>query len=271
MNFQIELTNHCQLSCIECPHRFMQRKKQYMTPRIFKTVLEDYILPYEPNTIILHKDGEPLLHPGLLDFMKEIDSVIKCKQDIYTNGLLLKPEFVLELNKLRSKFWILVSFHFYDEHGNFVEAYHNADAQIEECIKIAPPNVDFIFASHVTDYADKEILTRWKEIWENKGLSRLTAVHVNEAINPWLGLIKQKNAITFHDCPYTDGEHMFFGVTGNVVACCMDLEEEVVFGNVMTDEKAVILDRRSQFYQDMQEQKIERNVCKRCLGGRNLL
>jgi len=242
-----------------------------MTPRVFKTILEDYIVPFEPGTVICHKDGEPLLHPNLYYFIGEIDDKIKTKLDIYTNGLLLEPDFVKKLGVFRSKFWILVSFHFFDDEGRFVKKYEEAEKNIIACIQNAPANVDFIFASHVTDYAEKQTLEMWKRMWEERELPRLTAVHVNEAINPWLGLIKQKNAIVFHDCPYTDGEHMFFGVTGNLIACCMDLEEGIVFGNVMVDDKDEILNKRSEFYQSLRDGEVKRGVCKKCLGGRNLL
>lgn len=271
MHMQIEFTNICNLRCVECPQRMLQRPHGKMSDEVFDKLLHEYIIRFQPNTIICHKDGEPLLHEKLPEFLDTMDNAVLTKFDIYTNGLLLKPDFVEKLGLLRSKVWLLVSFHFFDENGKFVEKYEEAEDRIEQSIKAAPRNVDFIFASHVTDYADKEVLEGWKQHWVSKNLPRLTAVHVNTAINPWLGLIKQKNAIEFHDCPYTDGQHMFFGVTGNVIVCCMDLEEEIVFGNIMTDDPNTILSRRGQFYQDLRDQKIERHVCKRCLGGRKLL
>ena len=88
---------------------------------------------------------------------------------------------------------------------------------------------------------------------------------MNSDINPWGGLIKQEHMSTFTGCPYGDGEHFFIGVTGNVIPCCIDLEEEIIFGNIMKDPKSEILERRNEFYQSLKEGPT-RSLCKRCLN-----
>jgi hypothetical protein len=108
-------------------------------------------------------------------------------------------------------------------------------------------------------------MQEWFKFWENlKSVNRsIYAIHANTAINPWAGKIKQENVIHFTEgCPYRSGDHLFIGVTGNVLPCCIDLEEEIVIGNIMEDDFDLILDVREEFY------KKERNeeLCKKCLS-----
>jgi len=266
MNFQIELTNICNLKCVECPHRFMKREQDTMSDEVFFEIL-NYIDKMKPQTIILHKDGEPLIHPKLFDYMKKIDEFHTTKFDIYTNGLLLKPKFIYGLSELKSIVSILLSYHFYSYKGNRVD-YSGVDERLLTIFEYCPKNVRFILATHVTDLASKDELDLWKAEWDDvmQEYEALEAVHVNPHINPWTGLIQQKNAITFPACPYADGQHLFFGVTGNVIACCMDLEEEIQFGNVLKEPFDVIMERREQFYKELNEKKNMRELCLRCLA-----
>ncbi|KKM61781.1 hypothetical protein LCGC14_1528280 [marine sediment metagenome] len=267
MHMQIEFTNHCQLSCVECPHRFLQRKKQHMSDEVFEVLLEKYIISMAPRTVICHKDGEPLMHPKILEYMQRIDDHIKTKMDLYTNGLLFKPEMLDVFSGLRSKVWILVSFHWFNADGSRVN-YEKVNERLKEGIKNCPSNVEFVMVSHVTDLIDLGDLREWQKWWldfAQEHPAALRDVHVNTAINPWAGRIKQKNTIEFVGCPYSDGNHYFVGVTGNVTACCMDLEEEIIFDNIMTGDREIIAQKRNRFYERMRSGKRDQGVCKRCL------
>lgn len=267
-HIQIEFTNYCQLSCVECPHRLMKREKKHMDDDVFHKILKDYIIPLKPTTIICHKDGEPFLHPKLFQFIEEIDKKIHTKFDIYTNGLLLRPWMNDVFSKLRSSVWILISFHFFDYTGKMVE-YGKTMLNIEETIKNAPPNVEFVFVTHLTDFANRKVLEMWQDRMKLliKKFPKLRDVHLNTAINPWAGLIEQKNCISFPSCPYLDGEHLFIGVAGDVIACCMDLEEEITFGNVMLEDCDHILMKRKNFYEALKKGFWKRPLCERCLTG----
>lgn len=263
-HIQMESTNNCNLQCVECPNRFMKRKRTYMSSEVFLKILDDYAKFYNVETMIMHKDGEPLLHPHIKSMLWEINNQTKAKMDIYTNGLLLKQNFVKFLSFMSNPKTILISFHFYNYKGKEIN-YSKESEEIKRCIEMGK-NINFVLASHITDFSDVELLNIWRDHWlefakEHKNLS---AVHVNPYINPWGQLIKQKNAIHFDACPYADGEHLFIGVTGNVVPCCMDLEEEIQFGNVLTDSREEIMERRQTFYEQIRKGAAT-DLCKRCL------
>lgn len=64
--FQIEVSNHCSLTCAYCPHPKQKRSKGYMSFDTFeKCVALFRKSANKMNLLHLHNFGEPLLHPGL--------------------------------------------------------------------------------------------------------------------------------------------------------------------------------------------------------------
>lgn len=62
-HLKIELTNFCNLACPMCPHSQMQRPVGYMTPELFRSIL-DQAAP-ELEFAYLHHLGESLFHPRI--------------------------------------------------------------------------------------------------------------------------------------------------------------------------------------------------------------
>jgi len=267
MKLQMELTNKCNLKCVECPNRLMKRERADMPKDVFEAILNNYIKTDNFGTIIPHKDGESLLHPHIKTIIEDISKVSDAKIDIYTNGIPLKKDFVYFLTSINNPVWLLISFHFYSHTGKKYD-YSKVFDELETIIRMDHKNVELVFASHLTDFAEEWELKRWQEYWSQfvSGDGMLRAVHINTAINPWTGLIKQSNCIKFDACPYADGQHLFIGNTGNVIACCMDLEEEVVFGNVLEGDKERIMSKREDFYKILRNKEIPAGVCERCLA-----
>src|ERR1019366_6750220 len=111
----------------------------------------------------------------------------------------------------------------------------------------------------------------WKSGWLPYVGRGLADVHCNASINPWTGLMADVATCKFDGCPYGDFGHMFFGATGNVIACCMDLEEEIVFGNVMRDDPAEMVAKLDAFYAEQRRIQREKTglkhaVCANCFG-----
>lgn len=275
MNLQFETSNHCNLACQECPNHIMQRSRTYMSDLVFKKLLYEYIDSLEnkqnelgyPPTIIFHKDGEPLLHPNLRYFMRQISDLRpEFRFNLYTNGLLLTKGFIDFLASLPNQIWLLISFHFHNHVGRSND-YSKIDYLMEKVLN-APkiPNIDFIFTSHVTRLSKKDDLNTWANIWKSKVPPGRLTIGVNDCINPWTGLIHEENCVTFTGCPYADFGHLFVGVTGNVIPCCMDLEEKLIFGNIMTDRKEVIYQRLNDFYAELRKGTVKEELCRRCLN-----
>jgi len=270
LHAQFELSSCCNLACVECPHRFMQRKQSYMQEDVFNKLLS-YISILGPDTVILHKDGEPLLHPNFKDYFSRIAERTNAKIDLYTNGFYLTPDIVSFMGEKApsNKIWILVTFH---QHKHTGEAYDltTVEENLLECVKLQIPNIDFILATHQTDFTDEEASKEWYARWVNRTFeySNIEAVHVNTCISPWAGKIEQKGEMAnYVCCPYQDGCHMFIGVTGNILPCCMDLEEEITLGNVLEDDLDSIMILRKEFYHNLEKDDIpEFELCQKCLN-----
>jgi radical SAM protein with 4Fe4S-binding SPASM domain len=66
----VEPTNDCDLNCIMCPRAKSRRKIGYMKFGLFKRIIDESVKYSKRDTIVLHKDGEPLLHPLITKMIK---------------------------------------------------------------------------------------------------------------------------------------------------------------------------------------------------------
>ena len=280
MNIQIELSSVCNLKCIECPQRLMKRERQFMSKEVFNRVLE-YIcmIPDErktkgyPPTLILHKDGEPLLHPDIRYFIRQIsDARPDYRFNIYTNGLELTEDFIEFIESLPNETRILISYHFFNGDGKRNE-YSHIDHLLERCFRKDFRKIEFILTSHVNRFCSEEFLKKWQSdlLEKTKDAKTKPVVAYNTHINPWTDLIHEENTVTFEGCPYMDFGHLFIGVTGNVLPCCMDLEEELVQGNIMTDPYNVIFSRLERFYERLQQKRNLEPLCLKCMKNSNYI
>jgi radical SAM protein with 4Fe4S-binding SPASM domain len=83
---EAELTNHCNLECVTCPHKKMTRKKGFMDFNVFKKIIDE-VKPYT-ECINLFGMGESLLHKDFFYFCKYAskNGLLTC---LSTNGNLL--------------------------------------------------------------------------------------------------------------------------------------------------------------------------------------
>lgn len=65
-------------------------------------------------------------------------------------------------------------------------------------------------------------------------------------------------------CDYAYGQEFFVGVTGNIIPCCNDLEEELLIGSVKTMKPAEAIDALYEFYKQVPKYRL----CQKCIGGK---
>lgn len=85
----IEPTNVCNLRCSHCPQSTMRREKQYIKLELVEKIVKD-ISMYIPF-VDLYLQGEPLLHPEIVDIVKIVKSHGLLPR-ITTNATMLKKE-----------------------------------------------------------------------------------------------------------------------------------------------------------------------------------
>jgi len=259
----------------------MQRERKFMTDEIFDIILHEYVVPYKhvnefcPPTLIPHKDGEILLNKNALALLKRASDIAPdMKIDIYSHGLLLPAwakrgkDFIQFLATLPNNVRYMMSYHPYN-HDDSVNDYSQVVPYLQEVLRNPPPNIEFITVSHKSKWVSQEMQDAWRKTGEGLPIT----VHSNCSINPWTGRMEDIATCTYNGCPYADFGHWFFGVTGNVIACCLDLEEEIVLGNVLIDNPADMFAKTEAFYAMQrktyeEKRKVEHQVCANCHGQR---
>jgi hypothetical protein len=250
-----------------------------MSTAVWETILHRYIVPYRdrnsfcPPTFIGHKDGEPLLNKSLPDRLLSLAAVAPdMKIDIYSHGLMLPKwrdrgqDFFEFLSCLPNKVRYMMSYH-PRNHDDSHNDYAPVVQYLAKVLLNPPSNVEFITVSHKSKWVTQDMQEGWRRVWAGLPIT----VHANCSINPWTGRMEEHATCHYNGCPYSDFGHWFFGATGNVIACCLDLEEEIVLGNVMTHDPTEMFEKTSSFYEmqrkTLEEKKIVTHpVCANCFG-----
>lgn len=87
LSIQIELTNHCNVSCTCCPREKLQRPKGYMDLELFRKIIAE-AAELGIKRVHLYLHGEPLLHPHLIDMIRFVKRH-RIGISLATNGMLL--------------------------------------------------------------------------------------------------------------------------------------------------------------------------------------
>lgn len=255
----------------------MERQRAFMADDVWETILHKYIVPYRhlnrfcPPTFIGHKDGEPLLNKRFTNRLNDIANVVPdMKIDIYSHGLMLPKlsaqgkDFMQFLRGLPNKVRYMMSYHPYNHDGS-VNDYSQVIEYMRDVLIDPPINVEFITVSHTSKWVTDKVQAAWRSVWQGLPIT----VHSNCSINPWTGRIESD--VKFNGCPYADFGHWFFGVTGNIIACCLDLEEEIILGNVLKDDPEDMLKKTDEFYAEQRVlmnngERVNHEVCANCYG-----
>lgn len=279
----MELTSYCDLTCSYCPNKDMERERAHMSDEVWQTILYRYIVPFKnynsfsPPTFIGHKDGEPLLNKKFPDRLRDLGlAAPDMKIDIYSHGLMLPKlamhgkDFIYFLGNLPNQVRYMMSYHPFNHDGSANDYSEVVDYLRPLLILKANAgefqNIEFITVSHRSKWVPAEIQTAWRLFWQGLPMT----VHENCSINPWTGRIEEATC-KYNGCPYADFGHWFFGATGNIIACCLDLEEEIVLGNVMTDDPDAMFAKTEAFYAEQrrileQQRRVAHPVCANCFG-----
>lgn len=91
----IETTNLCNAKCIMCPHDKITRKPNIMDEKVFRKAVSDIVnLDLKGAQIFLHKEGEPLMDPDIMERLRYTASKLgACNEvGINTNAMLFTKE-----------------------------------------------------------------------------------------------------------------------------------------------------------------------------------
>ena len=92
----LDVTNVCNLRCIHCPHAEMQKrpdfKQTHMSWERFRKVIDQIGKSRQPCLLRFCGDGEPLMHPRILEMIEYAKANTGAVINLTTNGQLLNRE-----------------------------------------------------------------------------------------------------------------------------------------------------------------------------------
>lgn len=90
----LEPTNLCNLRCSFCPNSLNKEiKKQYLELKLYRKIIDECAKYKKLLLLLLHKDGEPLLHPNLPEMIRYAKDKRSAKVvHLATNGILLNED-----------------------------------------------------------------------------------------------------------------------------------------------------------------------------------
>jgi len=97
LSINIEVTNACNLRCVMCPREMSSKQVGFIKFDLFKKIIDE-CSNRRLKKIILHKDGEPLLHPELPEMVRYAKEANAADiLSLTTNGILLDERLAVKL------------------------------------------------------------------------------------------------------------------------------------------------------------------------------
>jgi len=236
MLISLEIASSCNLSCVHCPPHLREykdevRKFGIMDIQLFEKCMDEIDL-YGNRSIALHKDGEPLLHPKIIQILERVKRnnnhtvyvttnahpltenvskvILKNKIDVINFSIgAASREFY---NKVRGKNFQKVI----DNVKFFLDLREKADWKPKVLVQI----ID------LPKYPEMQ-----KEIKEFKEYWSAYDVEIQEWKKLTWGVFEQEeSSINRYPC-YSLWESTFINSDGKASACCMDWQQKLLTGD----------------------------------------
>lgn len=271
--FGIEVTRHCNLACVMCPHpHFAAKEKGQMDVDLFRTIIRK-IAPYAEVTK-LHWIGEPLLHPHVVEMIRfarsELSGAIfmstnatflqgALADDIRTSGL---TKIILSLDGMSAK-----SYGSMRVKGDFEKVFANIHAFVESVERRGGPLCEIQMIA--TRHNEHEVAS-FKKRWSGY---KNVAVNVTW-LTDWAGNISIGRTVSNRRNPTSLSEReacsdlwfkMQIAWTGDVYACCLDARGSILLGNIRDEGLEAIW--HSKAATELRRQHLDKRyqgICQKC-------
>jgi radical SAM protein with 4Fe4S-binding SPASM domain len=240
--FQVELTNHCPMTCVMCPRtESMTRALGYMDQNLFERVVRQ--IGTFSSKVFLHHFGDSLVHPNLGSLIRyATERHIKCF--LSTNAALLTEkrarelvdsgleELVVSLDGVTSATNVAIR-------GRAAHDVADAERKIRFLLtyrrerKSKKPRIIMQF---VLQKMNQHEAGEWMKKWTS--IPEIDAVKIKSYIT-WTGQHDRINLLRIAPAPESNGlvcDKPWTSVTilwdGRVVPCCFDYDAQYVLGDL---------------------------------------
>ncbi|MGE5421194.1 MAG: radical SAM/SPASM domain-containing protein, partial [Chloroflexota bacterium] len=244
----IELTNHCNLKCPECPSGAgtMSRERGFMDYRLFRKTVSE-LKPYLYNAN-LYFQGEPMMHPAFFDFLGYAAGT---PTTVSTNGHFLSQENCRRLAESRLSRLIIsldgldqATYSSYRKNGN-IEKVLQGIKDVSEAVRKASSKMKVEVQVLVNRNNESQIAEIKEFIISSGGRPVLKSMQIYEGSDyyGWMPADKKFSRYYLNDGNYLVRSslprrclRLWFNpvVTwdGRVIPCCFDKDADHVMGNL---------------------------------------
>lgn len=272
----IEQTNYCNLQCRNCSNRLHQRPRGYMTPKRFKSIIDQLLEKdaegYKKMRIALHGVGEPFLNTYLWENLDYLQEKGFTNVDFSTNGNLLTEENIEKLMKYTCISWLRVSL----------------NSSRKELMELINTGSDFdLVVKNIRNLLD--LVAYYDDPFQVVIQKMITRKNEDEGVGDYYNVLRRRNfkymekrLHTYHhqtddtELSFPDGDmtKCIFGATlfihwdGDMVGCCADDTKTQVFGNIKDGIfSKKVQDKKNQYNKELQDRDFTNlPFCKKCLG-----
>jgi len=285
----IEVTNICNFRCIYCPQsvpneHFKILGRGKMSFETYKLIIDRLVDTCRLKKIVLTRDGEPLVHPELEDFVK-YNTLKGLKTTMGSNGSLITPKRALSL--INNGLSLMKGDFCYDkkkyESLRVGSNYEKSLQGYTNILKAAKEhNATFMLV-----LVDLNTYSLTDHVSISESIARLRSLF--KGYEKWLDVGKavMHNALGESKTTFSTSVKIFQGkkrkynlchhpwlemiidYKGNVVGCCRDLRSEYQLGNILdTDDIAKNIwngEKMRYLRRNLARRRPENiNICKKC-------
>ena len=230
----IESTNLCNLECFFCPRKEAAKGEGLMEMDLFTRIVDECAERGPLSKIGLHKDGEPLAHPKIVDMVRYIRDRAAAKVVSFTsNGILMKPKRAQELiaaglNDVSFSIDAVREDTYYESKGR--RKYAVVEDNIRNFLAVRTDDirvtVKFIRMKE-NDGQEEEFVEKWRESGADEIL--ITQYH------DWSGSVRDSSLVEIAGGNAFACENPWYAMAvnwdGKVSICCVDWDSQAVVGD----------------------------------------
>lgn len=266
LEITIEPNNICNLQCVMCPYKRMKRKKQTMSMKLFKRIVDE-AKEIGCVEIKLSQYNEPFSDKQIFERIKYIKSK-GMRVSFYSNATILNK-------KIREKLlenpadWIRFSvdgstkktFESIRVGANYEQVCENIKSLFRERNKKGQklPVIEVYFTMlKQNKHESKEFLKQWQGNCDFASLYPVDSRESEDFVNI--------NFKKFKPYPCFNPKEAFVLSNGKVVLCCVDINGDVVLGDLNKQSIKEIMNSKKfkETYNSQIQRRCQIPMCKRC-------
>jgi sulfatase maturation enzyme AslB (radical SAM superfamily) len=257
-----DVTNQCNALCIHCPHSAPGYRTKHKTAHIemqdFKRAIDE-CSEHTIDFLRMTADGEPFLHPEIIEMLLYATKRLDCKTGITTNGSLLDAEKAKKI--LESDLFMIdisldaVNRETYEKIRkglNFQKVTDNIESLLLLKHKDSYPLK--VMVSFVTQENNYPELEQFKHYWQNRAdevliremTSNVNMIELPEAAN--------RSAVERWPCPHLF-RRIVINYDGMIKTCPIDWENKTVYKHIT--ETTIYNAWHSEFYKKIRRDHLQ--------------